>query len=556
MSFKVGDKVKTPDGTGGTISKAGLFPTVEDADGKPIGTFHMSKLKAAAARSAFRVGDGVTIETLGRDGQILNDNEDGTYEVADDNGRSLGSFEDSDLRAAATAETDEQKAEREAAEARIAAEAAAPKKRSLKDALRGLLAAVSGKSLRDLETDPEEESEEAAELISYTTISTLIEQAEASLGQAKAIAAQLVSDEDGEAADKPEDEAAEEEVEEARLSAITTMLSSTINSIYGAMNIVQQEMMEEDEDDEDDNGAGDASGIEQGSPLYGMSAERLAGGPGSGVRGHTTEQKIASHQAAIAAHMAAAAAHKSAYEGHGDVNAARTAHEASVAALAASQKAGKGSYGAAQAAVSHAETAAGKGVWNADQLKEHSSDMPSMTHGQINSHDAMASHNQMVMAHQQAIENLKKKSGRSALGARHNKTDSRMVQEVHDNSVKLGADCPNLDGRYAAEAEAAEAEAAGAAVEPDPDEVRSTDPITLRLQSAARALAKQSKADAEAADESEDASDSGADESEAAGSGEDGGTDKIDAPPEPTAEDQKAAKKRMAAITHSLRPSA
>jgi hypothetical protein len=430
------------------------------------------------------------------------------------------------------------------------------------------------------------------------------------------------------------------------------------------MNIVQQEMMEEDEDDEDDNGAGDASGIEQGSPLYGMSAERLAGGPGSGVRGHTTEQKIASHQAAIAAHMAAAAAHKSAYEGHGDVNAARTAHEASVAALAASQKAGKGSYGAAQAAVSHAETAAGKGVWIADQLKEHSSDMPDMTHGQINSHDAMASHNQMAMAHQQAIENLKKKSGRSALGARHNKTDSRMVQEVHDNSVKLGADCPNLDGRYAggpgsgitghtiaaklhdaaarahisaaqgqmrgSDAQAASQKAydasaaaplrepshasyaldqaktaSGAAddtaitaheaaavshmhaaqthrdtafnekthastlakldkrhaasgdVEPDPNEVQ--DPVVLRLQSAARALAKQSKADAEAADESEDASDSGADESdegEAAGSGEDGGTDKIDAPPEPTAEYQKAAKKRMAAITHSLRPSA
>jgi len=144
--------------------------------------------------------------------------------------------------------------------------------------------------------------------------------------------------------------------------------------------------------------------------------ERYAGGPGSGVKGHTTARKPGiqkvrrgslpeHHVSAADAHRHAEMLHRQVMEGkltpQEAVAASHAAHEASTAA-------GKGSYGSSQAAVTLAKDAANP------ENKDKMSDIPGMTRQHMYSHDAAAYHNQMVRVHNQAVVNLKKKAAKAS----------------------------------------------------------------------------------------------------------------------------------------------
>lgn len=99
-------------------------------------------------------------------------------------------------------------------------------------------------------TTSDEAGEEAAELVYYQTIATTLDQASMSLTSARTIAGQLIADETESPTETPEDEAAEEEIEAARLDSIYALCMQTISSLYATMQAVYSAQEAEADDEE------------------------------------------------------------------------------------------------------------------------------------------------------------------------------------------------------------------------------------------------------------------------------------------------------------------
>jgi len=92
-----------------------------------------------------------------------------------------------------------------------------------------------------------ETGEEAAELVHYNTMDSLLNQASATISAAKILVGQLISDETENPTDSPEAEAAEMEIECARLESIMLFCYEAVNSLYTCASSSQRciEMMME-----------------------------------------------------------------------------------------------------------------------------------------------------------------------------------------------------------------------------------------------------------------------------------------------------------------------
>lgn len=95
----------------------------------------------------------------------------------------------------------------------------------------------------------EEVGEEAAELVGYQTLGTLLDQAAQGLAAAQAIVAQLVADETETPTETPDEEVAEEAVEEARLSSIQALAQQAIGALQAVCSLAC-DLQDDEEDDE------------------------------------------------------------------------------------------------------------------------------------------------------------------------------------------------------------------------------------------------------------------------------------------------------------------
>lgn len=102
----------------------------------------------------------------------------------------------------------------------------------------------------DLPGDPSDEaSEEAAELIAYQTLNTLLTQANTALAAMRAHVTALIDAETEFPTETPQAEDAEEEQEEARLEAVNALASQVIGAIFGVQGVVFSCLADEAEDD-------------------------------------------------------------------------------------------------------------------------------------------------------------------------------------------------------------------------------------------------------------------------------------------------------------------
>ncbi len=110
---------------------------------------------------------------------------------------------------------------------------------------KGLTIPAAWRAAQDGDTPEQEASEEAAELIAYQTIETLLQQVGALHAEAMTAAAELIADEDENPTETAAEEEAEEEVETARLVKIQTLCSSMNGSLYAVMSLTRSQLMED-----------------------------------------------------------------------------------------------------------------------------------------------------------------------------------------------------------------------------------------------------------------------------------------------------------------------
>ncbi len=186
---------------------------------------HVKTLQDNGGRMAFKVGDKVKVNKPGHDahgktGVVAKSMKGGTvHSVAAPDKSPMGTFHQSNLKAAAEAPT-------------------------LRERMKSLLAKI-----RTADDSPSEAaSEEAAELIGYQTLKSLFDQIDQSHDAASSIVDQLISDEVDDPTDNPDDEDAEEEVEAARLEAVRTYCMAMYSTLNGVMSLVT-DLLTPDEDD-------------------------------------------------------------------------------------------------------------------------------------------------------------------------------------------------------------------------------------------------------------------------------------------------------------------
>jgi len=104
--------------------------------------------------------------------------------------------------------------------------------------------------------ESESAGEEAAELVHYNTMNSLLTQASATISAAKVLVGQLISDETENPTDSPEGEAAEMEIECARLESIMLFCYEAVNSLYTCASSSQRciEMMMENAKSDNEDG--------------------------------------------------------------------------------------------------------------------------------------------------------------------------------------------------------------------------------------------------------------------------------------------------------------
>lgn len=152
-----------------------------------------------------------------------------------------------------------------------------------------LLSLVS--SIRTLvDTPTEAASEEAAELVGYSSIKTLLDQVSTSLSAAQVAVDNLISDETESPTETAADEAAEEEVETARLQAIQVLCMSMYSNLSAVMSMAWALL--DDKDDDDSSMTGDAG-------RYSMA--RIAAGKRNNDKDQKTIQAVHDHTMALGA---------------------------------------------------------------------------------------------------------------------------------------------------------------------------------------------------------------------------------------------------------------
>jgi hypothetical protein len=138
------------------------------------------------------------------------DSQGSFHSVRDAKGNSLGSFHSSDLKVMEGAE----------GSAHV----------KIKEKLKALVMRLN----QPRDTPEQAASEEAAELVGYGVVKTLLDQAGATHDEALALVEQLIADESESPTETPAQEDAEEEVEEARLEALRTLCMAAM-STYSAV---------------------------------------------------------------------------------------------------------------------------------------------------------------------------------------------------------------------------------------------------------------------------------------------------------------------------------
>jgi hypothetical protein len=98
---------------------------------------------------------------------------------------------------------------------------------------------------RAAEEPTTEAAEEVAELIAYTTMGTLLDQAGATLTEAKTLVAGLISDEKENPTETAAEEDDEEEIENARLDALYALAGSSIDTLYKVLSLVSGCLMDD-----------------------------------------------------------------------------------------------------------------------------------------------------------------------------------------------------------------------------------------------------------------------------------------------------------------------
>lgn len=115
--------------------------------------------------------------------------------------------------------------------------------RSLRERLSALVTAFRAQQPYD--TPSEAASEEAAELIAYQTIRSLLDQCGKGWDEASGLCDDLIADETENPTETAADEDAEEEVEAARLEAISALCMSMYSAINGVMDVVRAQLAED-----------------------------------------------------------------------------------------------------------------------------------------------------------------------------------------------------------------------------------------------------------------------------------------------------------------------
>lgn len=92
-------------------------------------------------------------------------------------------------------------------------------------------------------------AEEAAELVAYKALETFLAQAETTIGEAKGLVAQLISDETEDPTETAAEEDAEETVENARLDALYALAGSAIDSLYKVLSMTFECQMAHQEEE-------------------------------------------------------------------------------------------------------------------------------------------------------------------------------------------------------------------------------------------------------------------------------------------------------------------
>lgn len=106
-------------------------------------------------------------------------------------------------------------------------------KRSLRERVKALIA----RAAQPYDSPSEAASEEAAELIGYQTMKTLLDQVSAAYDDAQTLVDDLISDEVDDPTETAVDEEAEEEVEAARLESLQTLCSTMISALSNVMSM-------------------------------------------------------------------------------------------------------------------------------------------------------------------------------------------------------------------------------------------------------------------------------------------------------------------------------
>jgi hypothetical protein len=116
------------------------------------------------------------------------------------------------------------------------------KKRTLRERIKALL---QGRTLDAV--DGEDPGEEEAELVQYKALSDLLDQAEASLSSAQGLAADLIADETEDPTKTADDEAAEEEIEAARLESIQALCMQVMGTVQGVVRLTNNLLADDDD---------------------------------------------------------------------------------------------------------------------------------------------------------------------------------------------------------------------------------------------------------------------------------------------------------------------